>query len=1600
MLRCIIVQSRAKTYTVGTAISPLALPRAFGGNGALRYTLTPAVPGLIFDRATRQLNGTPTQAGAYEMTYRAVDADANTQDSDTATRTFTLTVEAAPSGGTDPSDTAPRLDDTVSAPTYTAGTAISPLTLPAATGGDGTLSYTLTPAVPGLTFDPATRQLSGTPTQAGTYEMTYRVSDADANTQDSDSDSLAFTLTVEAAPSGGTDPSDAAPRLDDTVSAPTYTAGTAISPLTLPAATGGDGTLSYTLTPAVPGLTFDPATRRLSGTPTQAGTYEMTYRVSDADANTQDSDSDSLTFAITVQAAGDFAPRMYSTVASQTYTADTAIFRLTLPRAFNGNGALRYTLTPAVPGLTFDPATRRLSGTPTQAGTYEMTYRAADADANTQDSDTATRTFTLTVQAAGDFAPRMYGTVASQTYTVGTAISPLALPRAFGGNGALSYTLTPAVPGLIFDRATRQLNGTPSQAGAYEMTYRAGDADANTQDSDTATRTFTLAVEAAPSGGTDPSVPADDHGDMRSDATELVLGSSVAGRIETDGDEDFFAVEVTGPGTLTVYTTGNLDTVGELQGGDGTRLAVDDDGGSQDNFSIERDVGASTYFVKVGSVGSSVGSYVVHARLVAEPTLPPDHSDMLEGATEVGVGQSVTGYMGSTDDVDYFLLEVSEPGVLRIRLESEIPGLEISLRDENGDVVAAERTESPAVIIAPVQAAVYRIVVSCSVNPICVAAVDEAISAGLVSEPGNALDMVKFTLAVEKLVVEEELELRPDAPFVGACRCVAIVEPEGESQEIDFADFIRTPSGNRPIIELLDQDQMLSDIEVIMDRESGRARISAPRGADLGIYGFTVRVSDSYIDEGSVVPLPGKNYFTMKVNVSAVPRKLVETDLEIMAEPGRKGTLILGDVIGPPENVGGHPPIQFALDVDSPEDEDEVARLSATIESPVNTLVIEPPLDLRGEFSLRVSAWFPDAERSEQFTIRVIVGFRPRPVVGAPGLNFSLTPGETVRFQLTEYVEDPAGGPLTFSLDPLPPGFTADLDGSDLTVGVSSDVEPDDYMVKVTATNSIGISWYFYLLLVVDLGPEWIRAWNVNCHVHHSSYWNVVGRPPSESSVPPFSYSGECWNRRAHVRGTMEVVTVGSDGKRNVSTWEGAWIDGFASGQGTLIRTIDGTVALRSQGVFFSGILHGEGTLTVYDGDGGVVTVYEGEFDYGGLPDGTVTHYDGNGNVESRYEGELVDLRGHGQGTWSSYDLDGNVVERLEGEFVDGHLPWGTLTRYDENGNVAFRYEGELVEFSGFGQGTLTFYTDGRAWYSWEGDLGNGFLNGRGIRTRYDADGNVTSRTEGEFVESEIARGTLTKYREDGNVSSRYEGDFSPRDQGDGIDGRPHGQGTRTGYDESGNVSHREEGGFFNGLLHGQGTSTHYGDSGSLSRVYEGEFVGGSLHGQGKSTRYDDSGSVSRVDEGEFVGGRRHGQGIETYYDGHGNVSARFEGEYVDNQKHGRGTWTNYYESGSVSSRSEEVFDRGRLHGQVTRTRYYESGGISSRWEGEHVDDGLHGQLTSIEYYENGQVSRRFRGEYVNDSLHTGTSTTYDREGNVTRVCTTINGNTHCREHQ
>ena len=388
-----------QSYTVGVEITALTLPAATGGNGALTYSLEPKVGGLTFDPGSRMLTGTPTAVGSHPMTYRVVDDDDNTADSDGAVLTFTVAVqEATPP---DTTDTAPTFEDTVSDQSYTVGVEITALTLPAATGGNGALTYSLQPDVGGLTFDPGSRTLTGTPTAAGSHQMTYRVVDDDDNTAAGDAAELTFTITVqEATPPDTTPPdtTDTAPTFEDTVSDQSYTVGVEITELTLPAATGGNGALTYSLEPKVGGLTFDAGARTLSGTPTATGSHQMTYRVVDDDDNTAAGDADVLMFTITVQ-EGDTAPTFEDTVPDQSYTVGVEITELTLPAATGGNGALTYSLEPKVGGLTFDPGSRTLTGTPTAAGSHPMTYRVEDDDDNTAAGDAAELTFTITVQA-------------------------------------------------------------------------------------------------------------------------------------------------------------------------------------------------------------------------------------------------------------------------------------------------------------------------------------------------------------------------------------------------------------------------------------------------------------------------------------------------------------------------------------------------------------------------------------------------------------------------------------------------------------------------------------------------------------------------------------------------------------------------------------------------------------------------------------------------------------------------------------------------------------------------------------------------------------------------------------------------------------------------------------------------------------------------------------------------------------------------------------------------------------------------------------------------------------------------------------------------
>ena len=393
-----------RTYTVGTAIDALTLPEATGGNPPLTYSLSPDVPGLSFDAAARGLTGTPTEAGSYAMSYTATDADGDLH-------TLHFTVEVGAGEADDHGDTFDTATS-VSIPSTTPGELEEGkedgdrdyFRVVVAAAGALTVETTGRVDTYGTLFDANRTQLatnddggSGTnfkierqvqagtyyvevrgfrPTRTGTYEL--RVSAADDTSGGDGGGGQATTFgsgdTISSLPSGNWFP--------DVTSGGSFSSSG--GNVTIQLNNGGyveEGDYRYTCQSAA-GCTV----RNRS---VQSGTIAQTSK------GTAPGDNGTGQGARPSFAAG-------SGPGNQTYTVGTAISALSLPTASGGDGALTYSLSPEVPGLTFNAtaSVRRLSGTPTTAGTYDMTYRARDVD-----GDTDSLSFTITVESAGGAAP-------------------------------------------------------------------------------------------------------------------------------------------------------------------------------------------------------------------------------------------------------------------------------------------------------------------------------------------------------------------------------------------------------------------------------------------------------------------------------------------------------------------------------------------------------------------------------------------------------------------------------------------------------------------------------------------------------------------------------------------------------------------------------------------------------------------------------------------------------------------------------------------------------------------------------------------------------------------------------------------------------------------------------------------------------------------------------------------------------------------------------------------------------------------------------------------------------------------------------------------
>src|SRR5690606_7851999 len=119
------------------------------------------------------------------------------------------------------------------------------------------------------------------------------------------------------------------------------------------------------------------------------------------------------------------------------------------------------------PGLSFDPVTREITGTPTTPGNYVVTITATDADGITINTN-----YNIIVR-----DPMVLANATLASGIVGDNYLTQTIPAVVGGNGPFNYSATGLPPGLNFNQTTRQITGNPTTSGNYIVTVNAIDTD-------------------------------------------------------------------------------------------------------------------------------------------------------------------------------------------------------------------------------------------------------------------------------------------------------------------------------------------------------------------------------------------------------------------------------------------------------------------------------------------------------------------------------------------------------------------------------------------------------------------------------------------------------------------------------------------------------------------------------------------------------------------------------------------------------------------------------------------------------------------------------------------------------------------------------------------------------------------------------------------------------------------------------------------------------------------------------------------------------------------------------------------------------------------
>ena len=321
---------------------------AGASGGATPYTYTVSagtLPAGLTLAANGTISGTPTVQGTFTVQVTAKDSSTGTGPVSSTPANVTLVVDK-PVVTITPATLPNGAVNSGYSQQFTPTNGTAPYIFPSASG----LPAGVTLSSSGL--------LSGTPTQAGTFNITINVSDSTTGPSTPYTTAIPLTLTI-AAPTITVSPSSLA----------NATVGTAYSQSM--SASGGMGPYSLSVTAGVlpPGLTLAPS-GTLSGTPTTAGDFSFTVTATDAQSFTGTGN-----YTVHVAAIASDAPTGVSATAGDTQ----ASVSFTAPANTGGAPITGYTVTSSPGGLTGSGASSPIAVTGLTNGTaYTFTVTATN----------------------------------------------------------------------------------------------------------------------------------------------------------------------------------------------------------------------------------------------------------------------------------------------------------------------------------------------------------------------------------------------------------------------------------------------------------------------------------------------------------------------------------------------------------------------------------------------------------------------------------------------------------------------------------------------------------------------------------------------------------------------------------------------------------------------------------------------------------------------------------------------------------------------------------------------------------------------------------------------------------------------------------------------------------------------------------------------------------------------------------------------------------------------------------------------------------------------------------------------------------------------